>query len=295
MMDLVKIGKQIAFIRKEKGLTGEKLAEILHVSPQAVSKWENGKCLPETALLPELAKALDCNIDTLLTPKDEAHELEENEKVVNYYGNINENARLDKHSIEFTRSKNIISRYLFSDCMEIADAGGGTGAYSFWLAEMGHNVHILDLAQNHIDIAKQKSQSMNIPLSSFSCSDARNLPYKNECMDLVLLMGALYHLQSQESRIKCLTEAFRVLKYDGFVICTVMCRYTGLISTLKWNLFKGIANIIGDNTLPTDEKEAAQLLKCIEWTESTPELLGATRNIITIGRKVKNNEDSFRI
>lgn len=70
MFDLGKIGRQIAILRKEKGLTGEKLAELLEVSPQAVSKWENGKCLPETLLLPELAKALDCNIDTLLVPKE---------------------------------------------------------------------------------------------------------------------------------------------------------------------------------------------------------------------------------
>ena len=42
MLDLEKIGHQIALLRKEKGFTGEKLAELLEVSPQAVSKWE--KC-----------------------------------------------------------------------------------------------------------------------------------------------------------------------------------------------------------------------------------------------------------
>lgn len=70
MLDLEKIGSQIAMLRKEKGFTGEKLAEILNVSPQAVSKWENGKCLPDTAILPELAKVFDCSIDTLLIPKE---------------------------------------------------------------------------------------------------------------------------------------------------------------------------------------------------------------------------------
>lgn len=65
-----KIGKQIALLRKEKGMTGEGLAEILGVSPQAISKWENGKCLPETAILPMLSTALGCSIDTLLMPKE---------------------------------------------------------------------------------------------------------------------------------------------------------------------------------------------------------------------------------
>lgn len=70
MIDNQKVGKQIALFRKEKGLTGDKLAELLSVSPQAISKWENGKCLPETSILPLLSKALDCSIDTLLVPKE---------------------------------------------------------------------------------------------------------------------------------------------------------------------------------------------------------------------------------
>lgn len=70
MLNYEKIGQQIALLRKEKGFTGERLAELLGVSPQAISKWENGKCLPETALLLPLAKALDCSIDSLLVPKE---------------------------------------------------------------------------------------------------------------------------------------------------------------------------------------------------------------------------------
>ena len=66
-MDTNKIGKQIANLRKERGFTQEALAEKLDISPQAVSKWENGHALPETALLPHLAKALDTSIDSLLT------------------------------------------------------------------------------------------------------------------------------------------------------------------------------------------------------------------------------------
>lgn len=70
MVDLEKVGNRIASLRKEQGYTGEKLAERLHVSPQAVSKWENAKCLPETSILPDLAKALDCSIDSLLYPRE---------------------------------------------------------------------------------------------------------------------------------------------------------------------------------------------------------------------------------
>ncbi len=70
MLDLYKIGNHIALLRREKGLTGEKLAEALGVSPQAVSKWENGKNLPETAILPALAALLGTSIDSILIPQE---------------------------------------------------------------------------------------------------------------------------------------------------------------------------------------------------------------------------------
>ncbi len=67
-VDIEKTGKRIAFLRKERGYTGEALAERLQVSPQAISKWENARCLPETSVLPALAEALGCSIDSLLCP-----------------------------------------------------------------------------------------------------------------------------------------------------------------------------------------------------------------------------------
>lgn len=70
MMELEKVARRIASLRRERGYTGEALAERLQVSPQAVSKWENAKCLPETAILPALAEALDCSIDSLLCPRE---------------------------------------------------------------------------------------------------------------------------------------------------------------------------------------------------------------------------------
>ena len=42
MINLEKTGKRISSLRRERGYTGEALAERLQVSPQAVSKWENG-------------------------------------------------------------------------------------------------------------------------------------------------------------------------------------------------------------------------------------------------------------
>jgi len=62
----VEIAQRLAELRRERGFSQEGLAEQLGLSRQAVSKWENAKCLPETSVLPALAEALGCSIDNLL-------------------------------------------------------------------------------------------------------------------------------------------------------------------------------------------------------------------------------------
>lgn len=65
-MTTIKINEQIAFLRKQKGLTQEELASSLGVTNQAVSKWESAQCCPDIQLLPDLAKLFDVSVDGLL-------------------------------------------------------------------------------------------------------------------------------------------------------------------------------------------------------------------------------------
>ena len=63
-MSVEVIGKQIATLRKEKGIKQEELANYVGVSTQAVSKWENGG-VPDTDLLPKIADFFSVPVDTL--------------------------------------------------------------------------------------------------------------------------------------------------------------------------------------------------------------------------------------
>ena len=65
-MEENRIGRQIAENRRAKGLTQEQLAEAFGVSPQAVSKWENGASCPDILLLPKLADFFGITVDELL-------------------------------------------------------------------------------------------------------------------------------------------------------------------------------------------------------------------------------------
>ena len=68
--DPKKVGEQILSLRKTKGLTQQELGERLNISFQAISKWERGETLPDTALLPDLADVLETTVDNLLVSGD---------------------------------------------------------------------------------------------------------------------------------------------------------------------------------------------------------------------------------
>lgn len=64
------IGRIIAAKRKENGLTQEGLANLLQITPQAVSKWENGVGLPDVTLIPRIAAALRISVNELFGEPD---------------------------------------------------------------------------------------------------------------------------------------------------------------------------------------------------------------------------------
>ena len=78
-MNMQKVGEQIEKLRKSKGMTQSDLGERLNVSFQAVSKWERGETLPDTAILIPLANALETTVDFILTG---------GERVLDYKGRI---------------------------------------------------------------------------------------------------------------------------------------------------------------------------------------------------------------
>lgn len=69
------LGTRIAALRKRKGITQEDLAQIMGVSSQAVSKWENDISCPDIQLLPQLAATLHTTVDHLLSGKEDAVKL----------------------------------------------------------------------------------------------------------------------------------------------------------------------------------------------------------------------------
>jgi len=99
-MDQIKIGKFISSKRKEKNITQSELAEKLNITDRAISKWENGICLPEANNMPELCKILDITINDLFS--GEIVDMKDNEK------------RLEENLLEMTKIKEERDRELLS-------------------------------------------------------------------------------------------------------------------------------------------------------------------------------------
>ena len=65
-MNQIIIGKFILQKRKEKNLTQEQLAEKLGVSNKTISKWENGKCMPDYSVIKNLCEELEITVAELM-------------------------------------------------------------------------------------------------------------------------------------------------------------------------------------------------------------------------------------
>ena len=81
-MDYNKIGDFIMNERKAKKLTQSKLAEQLFVSEKTVSKWENGKGVPDTNVLLKLCEILDVSLNELLSGKRDVSDNQSNEELL---------------------------------------------------------------------------------------------------------------------------------------------------------------------------------------------------------------------
>ncbi len=82
-MNQIKIGQFIQARRKEKNLTQLQLAEALHITDRAVSKWETGRALPDSLIMLELCSILEITVNELLSgEKIDMENNQNNEKLL---------------------------------------------------------------------------------------------------------------------------------------------------------------------------------------------------------------------
>lgn len=132
--------------------------------------------------------------------------------------------------VEKERTLRILKRFMPTPPAVVVDVGGAAGAYSFPLASLGYEVHLIDPVPLHIQQAKEENGKPNSPkLASCSIGDARSIEKPDACADVVLFLGPLYHLVTKEDRLRALREAHRILRPGGLLFAAVITRFSSLL------------------------------------------------------------------
>lgn len=99
-MDQIKIGRFISERRREKNLTQMQLAEKLGITDRAVSKWENGRSLPDSSIMLALCKELDISVNDLLCGEVVSMENYNKELENKLLEVVKEKEKADKHLLQ---------------------------------------------------------------------------------------------------------------------------------------------------------------------------------------------------
>lgn len=185
------LGQRIYLLRKEKGYTQEQISAFLNVTPQAVSKWETGNALPDTALLPILAKVFSISIDKLLIGNDSSEKtsLYDGEyKKTEYYWGLN-------HSLLAEQIAKILKNEI-SQGKKLLDIGSGEGRDAVYFARCGFQVDALEISLPGTEKIKLYSQSAGCKVNVIH---ADMLDYQfTYPYDVIYSMGSLQFLPLEQ-------------------------------------------------------------------------------------------------
>jgi ubiquinone/menaquinone biosynthesis C-methylase UbiE len=157
-------------------------------------------------------------------------------EVLEHYASGYESQRLlgGSSQIELARTQELILRYVPPPPAVIFDVGGGPGMYACWLAKQGYEVHLVDAHPLHVELARQASLAQpDAPLAEIVFGDARSLKRPDTSVDVVLLLGPLYHLTERPDRLKALLEAHRILRLGGFLFAVGISRFASVLDGLR--------------------------------------------------------------
>ncbi len=158
--------------------------------------------------------------------------------------------RHDRQRLEFAVTMRAFADYLPHPPAHILDVGGGPGRYAVALADQGYAVALVDLSGNCLAVARDRAREAGVELTGYVHADARSLgQFADGSVDVVLLMGPLYHLPALAERRKAVDEARRLLRERGLLFAAFISRYAPI-------RFEG-------------KSEPAAIVERLAWAEET--------------------------
>ncbi|MGZ9584396.1 class I SAM-dependent methyltransferase [Paenibacillus marinisediminis] len=158
------------------------------------------------------------------------------EQVIRYYSTFDEWGRLDREPLEFMVNWHHIKKHL-PTVGKVLDNGAGPGKYSMELAKLGYQVTLTDLTPRLVDHALDKANEIGLinQFDGFYALDARDLQeLPSEQFDASLMLGPMYHLQTEVDQIAAVRELYRVTKMNGVVYVAFISRIRKLQNALMF-------------------------------------------------------------
>ncbi len=140
-----------------------------------------------------------------------------NPYLIEFYNTYDEDSRLrSRHgSVEFLTTMHYVEQYLTPKA-RILEIGAGTGRYSHALARQGYPVDAVELVEHNIEVFQRNTQAGEpVTISQGNALDLSAIP--DNCYDITLLLGPLYHLYTPEDKRQAIREALRVTKPGGIL------------------------------------------------------------------------------
>lgn len=149
------------------------------------------------------------------------------QELIEQYTGVDEDSRLTRQlitQIEFDTTMHVLKEYLSPE-IKVIEQGAATGRYSLNFARMGCNTTAVELAPEQVNILKHKANEQGLTLSIYE-GNACSVPFvESNSQDVCVILGPLYHLQTQEERDQAILEANRILKPDGILAVAYISRY----------------------------------------------------------------------
>lgn len=277
-----RIGPRIKKFRKSRALTQKQLADALGYSDKSmIAHIEKGESdmTYEKILLLLRTYTLDANelfdIDRKLEKYRQDKVKKTAETITDYYNQYDEDNRLNRRygQVEYITTNKYIHEYLKPND-KIIEIGAGTGAYSIPLAKEGYDVTSIELVEHNLDILKGKiSDGMNIKAYQGNALDLSR--FNDESFDVTLVLGPMYHLFNKKDKIKCLLEAKRITKKNGYIFVAYCMNEATIIQYVfgcnKLNEVMDLHMISDDWHCVSEEKDLFEMIRLEEIDELNKE------------------------
>lgn len=199
------MSKNILRLRKEKGYTQKKLADLMQVSAQAISKWETGQSYPDIELLPRLTDVLETNIDTLL-----GHIPGDNKKTI--YSEVYKDDDFYWGLQPNELCYDVLKLYPPNGHVKLLEIGCGEGKDALFFARNGYDVTAFDIAHSAIDKVYRLADRYRVFIKAFR-ADIKEYRLEDD-FDIIYSSRSLHHMRP-DFRKEIITDYQAHMKPNG--------------------------------------------------------------------------------